>query len=266
MQILLESLPISSSGHLLLLQRIFNLQHIEICSKSFVTQELQSVWSSIMHLMHVPTVIILTIFFFDIWFSLLKRLYHNHEIIIRLIVYAAIADFVTVVWYMLFSYISVPVSLLPIGFLITGLLLIVQQYAPIIIDARLSWKKCLLLGCAQGIAFFPGVSRFAIVYAVARFIGFVPRKAFAIVWMIFVPLIIASSFVEICSIWNTPAVAWLVSKPMFITVSVSTLISYYLLSYAYRQIICHRFWIFGLYMLAISGVASGVWWYWELLC
>jgi hypothetical protein len=79
-------------------------------------------------------------------------------------------------------------------------------------------------------------------------------------------LIIASSCVEIYTIWNTTSMMWLLSMPMLITVSVSTCISYYLLSYVYRQITCRRFWIFGLYMLAMSGIACVVWWYWGALC
>ncbi len=65
-----------------------------------------------------------------------------------------------------------------------------------------NWRYALILGIVQGIALLPGVSRFAVVYASARWLGLPQPKAFEITWLVQWPLIFAACLQSIYVLWK----------------------------------------------------------------
>ena len=127
-QIILECLPISSSGHIYFLQKIF-FQNVE--------------WTELLdHLTHAPTLLILMIFFKNDWLPLIKKLLHIKpkcasyrrllRIFFKIIGLVFITDCITVLFYFGFKIIAWPdLSLIAsIGFLITGLSLLSLCFIP----------------------------------------------------------------------------------------------------------------------------------------
>jgi undecaprenyl-diphosphatase len=189
LQIVSESFPISSSGHIALMicvMNYFNMPQYEAIATFFASP-------SMLFLLHVPTIFIVAFFFRNQWRPLLFQLLRWHRIIIKLIYYAFVADCMTVIWYLIFLYfpISFPLS---IGFGITAAMLFSLQWC-YQNDTILKLRHMVLLGCIQGIALLPGVSRFGSVYVICRWLGIRATKSFGIAWMIQWPLMVAGMIV-----------------------------------------------------------------------
>src|SRR3972149_6486054 len=95
-QIITESFPISSSGHLMLIQCIgnffscLNVSKIYLLSSDIVT-----------YFIHMPTVIVVAVFFYKKWWSLIFNWRRMWPIIIKLIVFTWIVDVMTATIFLL---------------------------------------------------------------------------------------------------------------------------------------------------------------------
>src|SRR5690349_11068736 len=111
-QIVLESLPVSSSGH---------IHVLELFLKQKYSKEL-------IHLLHVPTLIILAFFFRDTIFWYIKEYAQKQGAFVKLLFFIGIIDSITVLFFIFFNAYN-PFKIFPgdvllvIGFVITGLLL-----------------------------------------------------------------------------------------------------------------------------------------------
>ncbi len=251
-QILLESLPVSSSGHLILLQTLFKKQDFTIFRQELAVVAPQKVWEHVFHVMHWPTALILIIFFFSTWFWLLVNARRTWRIILKLIMYTFIADLVTVFFYVIFSHGYMPPIPLYVGFFITGMLLLLQRSIVSSSMQVLTVKKSLILGCAQGLALIPGISRFAAVFVAARFLGFDYKKSFEITWMLLFPLIIASCLVGTYALYQAQLFACFMTPTALLVMTLSSIAGWALLVGAYQLATNNRIWIFGIYMLFLS--------------
>lgn len=251
-QILLESLPVSSSGHLILLQTLFKKQDFLIFGQELAIVAPEKFWDHVFHVIHWPTAIILIIFFFPTWFWLLMNVRRTWYIILKLIGYTIIADAITSFFYVIFSYGIMPSMPLWAGFLITGVLLIVQHYFSQAKNQTLTIQKAIFLGCAQGLALIPGISRFAAVFAAARWLGFSYKKSFEITWMLLFPLIIASGAVGLYVLYKAHVLFSIITPTSVLVMIIAGIGGWALLASVYCLVMRNKFWIFGLYMFFLS--------------
>ncbi len=192
-QVICESLPISSSGHVALLQFLLHgSQNIGYEHIGAFDDCLQGI-----------SAIIFFIYFFAPWWQLIiaqpialhflfDRKIWQHKIL-PAVLFVLIADFITFVcWYADFAnYIHIPLYL---GFLITAGVLWSMQYAQEKKTINIwSWKYSLIVGFVQGCALFSGVSRFACTMASLQWLGYCRLRAFLISFLIEWPLIFAAS-------------------------------------------------------------------------
>lgn len=190
-QIIAESLPISSSGHVALVGIILGFSLYDFMpnralSDSWLTQELKA--RSIDHFMHGPTFLIITFFFYSRWTALLKYWRRTLPMLAKLVVCVGIADSITACFFVARRYMALSNFPLGAGFIVTGLVL-----------ASLAWcnrrggslnvNNAIILGLVQGCAMLPGVSRLATTYTAARWLSFSDRHALEVAWMIQAPLI-----------------------------------------------------------------------------
>jgi len=193
-QIIAESLPISSSGHVALLSMLVGFSQ-DTCipiihnGSSWLMQQLML--RSIDHFLHGPTCIIVALFFYDRWMGLLRCWRKTLPIIVRLITYVGIADFITGLFFIGFRWAPVCAFPLGLGFAITALMLASLNWCNKD-DESLTFMKMIILGVAQGVALLPGISRLACTYTVARWLGLSPRHAFETTWMMQMPLMVVS--------------------------------------------------------------------------
>ena len=118
-QILVESLPISSSGHLILLQKVLHILSAYIPSADDKTIAIINN-ESVVHFLHGPTIIILLIFFAHkiIWAFQYRTRYWT--LMARIAALIVCADVVTVAWYIVLKQLGTEWFSMTLGFIITA--------------------------------------------------------------------------------------------------------------------------------------------------
>lgn len=190
---LTEFLPVSSSGHLVLLQRIFHIQE----GNQFFTL-----------MLHVGTLIaVILVFWKDIW-VLLKDPFG------KLSRYVILSTMVTGVMYLLLGKIiddSYSGVYLGWGFLYTAVILfLVDRVGSGRRGRSMNAKDASFIGLMQGVAMFPGISRSGSTIAGGLFTGldkdFVARYSF----ILSIPAIVGGAVMELKDVGSsTLGVSWL---------------------------------------------------------
>ena len=166
-QIVLESFPISSSTHTMLLARILR-------SYAVSTPELTV---SLCHIMHIPSIIVVG-GVLGWWYTPTARHWKSREVrhhVWRYACMVVISTGITVVGYLCMRYCSLYWWSYRFGILFTAFILFTTV---------LSWSDhtpihfwhALVLGIAQTTALLPGVSRLAVTYATGRCIGWSVKR------------------------------------------------------------------------------------------
>ncbi len=183
-QICIESLPLSSSGHQLLFEKLFDHSRARSSERGFL--------HDMSHALHVFELCILAFFFRNRLKTFLMHPIRTHRLILRLLIKNGLASFVTAAFYFSFFARYNFDQFLPYGFVLTAIILFSADYIPQGKKQQLSLIYYILLGLTQAIALVPGISRFATTYATARLLGATHRTAFETCFSIQVPLIIGS--------------------------------------------------------------------------
>lgn len=243
LQIILESLPVSSSGNLALLGLTLP--------------------EDINYATHAFTLIVYALFFRKKLFILLRHPLRCFTPLVRAVLYGICALVPTLLCYALFNY-TQPAFPLWLGFLITSCVLLTftlrARRSLGVVGSRfrrnhiegLTCLKAFFIGCAQGIALLPGISRLGITYATARWLGLSWRTAFGFSCMIEAPLI----FVASCKgLYDLAPVVSSISLLTLFGYLGATVISYGVLWGVYRLAQKECWWIFGIYTALCSIVA-----------
>ena len=270
-QIIGESLPISSSGHVALLQfLLYGSQEVGCKNLGAFDDCLQGV-----------SAIIFFIYFFAPWWKLIIAkpiaLHFLFDIkiwqhkILPALWFVVVADCITFVcWYADFAhYINIPLC---VGFFITGCVLWSMHYAQEKKDIDLwSLKNSLIVGFVQGLALFSGVSRFACTMASLQWLGYCRLPAFFISFLIEWPLIFAAS-VKGCILLQHASILQMMSNGLCIdsvesyhmelfidAVACFSIIAYLCLYQIEIMIDKNNLWKFSYYMILPTTVALWMW-------
>jgi len=247
-QIILESLPVSSSGHVALVESILHYFHVPIILPF-------DIWK-IDFLLHGPTIVILLIFFFNKWWktflkepvaysSLYKRSLWYHAA--KTIFFVIIADGITFLFWLFQLMPSISLSL---GFCITAMSLYVLRF----LDGQknFDWRyiHAIYLGLMQGCSLTSGISRFATTYTLGCFLGYKRQDSFALSFLIQMPLLCGAFFKAILALRNCSTLFKniLDFKLLFVILS-ATLISYVMLYSVDILIRKKKLWYLSWYMM-----------------
>jgi undecaprenyl-diphosphatase len=186
-----EFLPISSSGHLVIFQKLLGFKEPQLLLNVFL---------------HFGTLIAVIIFYWDDIKRLLALNFeYNRErlLIILATIPTAIMGFgLKDIFEGLFgSIVAVGIALL-----ITGILLWLVENININSNKsilELSWWHAILIGIAQGMAITPGVSRSGITIVAALFLGLSRKSAARFSFLIFIPAVVGATFLETLDIIET---------------------------------------------------------------
>ncbi len=237
-QIILESFPISSSGHSALLAFWCPLPHYLLMAKPFITY--------VNYALHMPTAIIICLFFIREWSFPFIHFRRCWKIILKISGLTALASMVTVVGYGITSLIQKIMLPLPISFAITGVILLSLRWCPRG-DAKWNTPKAIVLGVIQAFAFVPGISRLACTYVASRWMGISVRRAFQISLLIQWPLILSASIYS-CILLRT-SMSELLNIP-FVWVMLSACVIAYAGLYLVSKMVKKKIlWWWGAYML-----------------
>lgn len=172
-----EFLPVSSSGHLVLLQQAMGLKEVPIFFDA---------------MLHFGTLIaVVAVLFLEI-VQILRHPVKNH---LGMLILATIpAAVVGYLWSDFFESVFSSGSLLGVCFLITAVILTVSELIATRINSRkpLTTKSALAMGLMQAVAILPGVSRSGSTIAGGLFMGVDRTRAAKFSFLMSIPIILGS--------------------------------------------------------------------------
>lgn len=261
---ILESLPISSSGHM----RLFR-KYLQKYKKINVPEEPEY----LTYFMHITTALIILFFLLIRVLPEFTNITHFEDrialgfAITSIAIAIFVANTVTLVFYFLFKKISIRDFPLVFGFIITALLLLSLYYTPDTVRYALNTLTeakiipiAAIVGCAQGLALLPGISRLAATFVTARWCGIDPATGFIFALLIQLPLIGAALVKSLYEIlykkFPVPHIAW----HGLLRVFFATIFSYGLLELVFYAAQHDQIVWFGWYMF----IPALIGYYWSL--
>jgi undecaprenyl-diphosphatase len=238
---LTEFLPVSSSGHLVLLERFFQIKDNVV----------------LLNLMlHLGTVVALIVFFWkDLMLILKQKDWNLVKNLFIAFTTTAIFGFIfktTVENIFIYNSSLVPLAL---GFVFTAIVLFMsfktsKNRREI---STLTIVEAVKIGFAQAVAIAPGISRSGLTYFTTIKSGINSKDAFKFSFLLSIPTILAATAVEVMTEYKGIAMSgnWSV-------ISLGLIISFIFGSLGlmlFRQISKNsKLWIFGIYLLVLAGI------------
>ncbi|KKP35531.1 MAG: hypothetical protein UR26_C0003G0004 [candidate division TM6 bacterium GW2011_GWF2_32_72] len=241
LQVLLESFPISSSGHLKLFD-FFCLNFKKLNISDLLPKDFD-------HFLHGPTILVLVLFFYKRCVFMVLNIFKLYKILFKMLVLLFIADAVTAFFYLFrdFAIFKLP---LWCGFLITALLLFSLKFCNPKQLKIFNVSKAVYLGLAQAVALLlPGVSRFGITYVVARWLSLPAKKSFELSFAIEMPLITAGFLKGLVYLLKSDSI-FILFDPIFWFVTLfASVFSYFGFWFMYWLALQKKFWLVSIYMI-----------------
>jgi undecaprenyl-diphosphatase len=243
-QIVVESLPISSSGHVMLVERLF----------SFFSGHAVTVSRAYEYLLHGPTLVMLAIYFWKRWWLLVTHGWQLRFLILRAGLLVVCADGISTPVYLLIRHCHMLCVPLGIGFLITaGMLASLYWHPPRLCYASLSIKHACAIGFVQGIAGLSGVSRLASTYVLGVWMGLSERTSFYFSCMIQWPFIAVGFFGGLWEARSEASIfAFMMQWWFLLFVICSTILSFFVLRFVEHQMEAGKIWRLGIYLLFLG--------------
>lgn len=253
-QIIYESLPVSSSTHV----RLIELLYARYGYDYFVLPEYLD------HLLHGPTLVVLAVFFrqevLGILSTLVLSVHRRHAykmlcIVFKIIGFALLASLppVLLMYGVIKPYVKNSMLFTNDGFLLVGMLITMLSLFSLRLLSKsaepLTMRKTCILGVVQACALLPGISRFASTYVAARWLKLSPRRAFETCFLVQVPLLVAAFFINGVPGFLTEGCLSLITPLYFMCVLGATIIAYGMLYGAWVLSQRGLFWLFGCYMV-----------------
>ncbi len=239
-----EFLPISSSGHLVLLKHLLGLETGEGATLEIV--------------LHAGTLVSIFIFYRRRHLQIIQGVVRGESDSLRfagLILLGALpATAVGLVAGGWLRHMFSDPHLVSIMLLVTGLFLVGSHYA-VSAMRPISWSAALWIGLAQAAAMLPGISRSGSTICTARFLGINPEKAAEYSFLMSVPLLLGAVLLE--------TAAWIQEgngsgcSPAVLTLgfAVSAVVGVLALKWLVSLLQHGRFWRFGIYCIAFGTFA-----------
>ena len=233
-----EWLPISSSGHLVLVQKFFRFG-------GGITFDI---------FLHLSTLLVILIFFRKdirlIGKALLSRDKKSSEF--KIGIYVIFATVVTgFMGILLHTKEHLLMSLPVVGccFLFTAILLFFSKKSG---NESLNWKKALIIGFFQGIALLPGVSRSGSTISIARILKINETDSFRFSFLLMIPATLGAVVLKLNDITKMNGISLLIGFAAAFCISFPSLL---LLKKAVYK---NRLYLFGFYCLLLSIITFAV--------
>lgn len=205
-----EFLPISSSGHLTLAQKLFNLDNIPL------------IFDVMLHLATLLAVVLvfrkkIATLLISLWRFITRKNTKEDQYALSMILAIIVATIVTGTMGIVLSKIipDMPIKVVFCGFIVTALLLIFSSYVSkkseknnnISIEKtdKISIKQGLFVGFAQGIGVLPGISRSGSTIAASLFSGISRDTAGDFSFILSIPAILGAFILEAKDLGNLTA-------------------------------------------------------------
>jgi len=187
-----EFLPVSSSGHLILMKQLFNID-TDMFGLPFDIA------------VHIATLAAVLVVFREQIFALIKKPFQKY---VYLIVIATIpAVIVGLLFDDFIDEISASGGFLGIAFLITAVVLVTAEKVGKRVkdDDAIKYTDAGVIGLAQGIAVMPGISRSGSTLAAGLIMGLKKETALAFSFIMSIPVILGSAVLGVKDVIQDPA-------------------------------------------------------------
>jgi undecaprenyl-diphosphatase len=253
LQIVLEMLPVSSSGNVTLLFH-------------FLLQQQNGMQQFVMHdafgfLLHGSAVIVVGFYFFKPWLEYLVGCLQFEKKSLYIAGFCIIADALTTGFYLLFGAIGTDFFPLWLGFFVTGVgLWSVKLIKSSSGSSRLKpqddiRRNAVILGITQGLALLPGISRFGSTFVVGRWLGFSNMQAFQISFLIGWPLMLLGTLKGFWQVHQAGQMVQLLRGPVLFSMLIATVLSWFVLSWVASIIKRGSLWKFCWWLWILAAVA-----------
>jgi undecaprenyl-diphosphatase len=236
-----EWLPISSSGHLVLVQ-----QYLGITASVFFDV-----------ILHLGTLLAVLVSFRKDIQEILRAVFQSGfkteqgklglYIIVGSIPTAIIGFLFQATFETFFS------NLLVVGFAFigTGVLLYLSKLQKNR-NSDLNYARALLIGTAQGVALIPGISRSGSTISTGLLLKMKKEKAFQFSFLLFIPAVIGAALAEGVNEWNSSSVTYIDLTTVFLGIFITSLVSYFFLKLLLKVIVKEKFHWFAYYCWALG--------------
>ncbi|EGO64628.1 undecaprenyl-diphosphate phosphatase [Acetonema longum] len=246
-----EFLPISSSGHLILVRWLFNWETVIGQTGGNIDVDLDVA-------LHLGTLAAVLIYFFRDWLELIqdgltKGLETKQGKMFWYLVAATIPG--ALAGLALESKIEQIFRSQPLiiagGLAIMGVIL---YYADKKMEERttlngITFMQALFIGTAQALALIPGVSRSGITMTTARLLGFTRKAAAKFSFLLATPIIAGAA------LRHTPNIIHNIGNPLFfVGILTSALVGFLSIGFLLKYLQRHNFAIFAIYRLILAAV------------
>lgn len=235
-----EWLPVSSSGHLILAEKLLNYQ-------TGLTFNVA---------LHFGTLMSVFVYFgkdiTDILQDILKFKFktQNGKLGIYLIIATIPAAIIGLIFKNIFESIFTNLTIIALGFSITGILLIISSLNLNIKNSDLNYKNSLIIGISQIFSIFPGISRSGTTISTGLLLGLKEKTALKFSFLISIPIIFGANIITIGNQTLPPELIW--------ATLVSFMIGLIMLHLMYKYILTTKKnlrW-FGIYALTLSLIIA----------
>lgn len=230
---LTEFLPISSSGHLSILENYLG-----------ITKPV-----SVTAFLHLGTFFATLLFFREDIIKIIAGLFKRETKSLRYTLYIIMGNIPIVVFALLFrNFIESTFTEIRIAVVFLGITGIIVLLTSIIkkCDKQISLIRALIVGVGQMFAVFPGLSRSGLTIATGLFTGLNPEEAFRFSFLLSLPAVLGANLIELREITNLPN-----AVEIFVGMFIS-LVSGYIALKILRVSVQKWFHLFGIYCLLLS--------------
>ena len=186
---LTEFLPVSSSGHLILIEQLFGISDNVMFLNLFL---------------HLATLLAVVIVYRETIWKIIKKPFQPYS---YKLFFATIFTVLMAFIYEFFSVDKYITKIYPFGFFLTSILLLlchIYQKRAIAINAgEIGYKKSMMVGIVQGVAVVPGLSRSGSTISSLVLTGVDETQASMFSFLLSVPIIVGGFFLELLQQKNT---------------------------------------------------------------
>ncbi|MCX7984711.1 MAG: undecaprenyl-diphosphate phosphatase [Bacteroidetes bacterium] len=249
-----EFLPISSSGHLVILQSLLNLQ-----SKALVGFDVYVHFGTLLSLLFVYRNDVINLVRGTVKSLMTMKVKEMnassqsfHEAL-AIVVGCVPAGVIGVVLREEVEYVFQDPKMVAVNLVITGLILFLTRLAQFKEHRKLTLVHAFFIGVAQAVAILPGISRSGMTIAMGLFLGLSPICAARFSFLLSIPIIAGAAILETKHI--TQYALELGLFPIVIGVSVAALSGYWAIRFLLRIVQRGKFNLFAFYCLVVGSIA-----------
>jgi undecaprenyl-diphosphatase len=239
---LTEFLPISSSGHLVILQRYFGLKEPQLFFNI---------------LLHLGTLFAVVLYFRDEIASLFTK---NLRLLMLIIIGSMPTAVVGFVFYDVFEAMFSHIKFVGLMLIVTAVFLFVGEHSfekrrsRKITAAKLDWVKAFIIGFVQGIAITPGISRSGSTIATGLMLKLSKKDALHYSFLLSIPAVAGSLLLKLAKASTVVVITPSMTGGMITAFLFGLIAMFVLLNVLYKSKLSY----FGIYCFAVGVLVIAV--------